>query len=129
MQYGKKIETSIGDSLKLAGVKFEKNLWLDVNSKIDFLLESMGRRRMKGSIGLQVSLKPDKVKMKVSKLMALNRCRFFIYILVRDPKIFEIPSRETGKALRQLIKNMLPDLSKGQAMLLEVGNTVTVAYL
>ena len=129
MKYGKRIERSIGESLKIAGVQFENSLILDVNQKIDYLIRRLGRNKVKGGLAIQVSMKSDIVKMKVSKQIALNTCRFYIYLLVRQPEIFEKPSRDVGESLRKLFENLMPDLSKHNALLLEVGGTIKITNI
>jgi len=129
MHYGKRIELSIGESLKMAGVHIERSLSLDVNQKIDYLVRRLGRRAVPGGLGVQVSMQPDPVKMRVSKQLALPACRFFIYLLIRHPETFERPSRQVGESLKRLFENLLPHLNEHNALLLEVGNGVSVTNI
>lgn len=129
MNFGKQVEMSIGKSLNMAGVAMASDFSWDLHWKIDYLLRSIDGREVDGGVAVQVSLKDDPVKVKLAKLLALRRCRYFIYLLVRDPELFRTPSKDFGEQLKRLIVNLLPQLQKHQAILLEIGNKVNFAAL
>ncbi len=124
MTYGKKIENNVQQSLTLAGVEVDQSQEMDLNQKIDCLVKKLDGKKVRGGLGIQISLKRDPVKVKVSKQLALNSCGCFVYLLVSDSQIFDSPTIEAGMSLKKLLMNMLPSLSRHKAMMLEVGRKV-----
>jgi hypothetical protein len=77
--FGQMLEKNIKDSLILAGVPVESSPDLDHNHKIDFIVK-IGMQ----FVGIQTSLKKDRIKAKSAKICALDRVARFIYLNLSD---------------------------------------------
>ena len=129
MEFGKRIERNVGSSLEMAGVEISRDLAWDLHLKIDCMIDAIDGRVVEGGLGLQVSMQDDLIKARLSKLLALTRCSYFLYLLVKNPDVFRHPSVRAGAELKQIIINLLPRLEEHPAMAIEIGQAVQIASI
>lgn len=114
--FGKTIENNIIRSLQMGGARLKKNLELDHNNKIDFIL-IIGKQH----IGFQFSLKPfsrDIKKTRVATLCALEVVPRFVYLSI-DDQFFRQPNKQNGKDLLSGL-NLLLNRYKDQALAISI---------
>lgn len=129
MQLGKIIETNICKSLNMAGVSTSNDFELDVHKKVDCMVDSIDGKKIPGGVAVQITMNDDLVKAKVAKLLALSRFSNFIYLLVKDAKLFEKPSVRAGEDLKRLILNLTPIFQVHPAIAVEIGRTIGIMPL
>ena len=100
-RYGKKIEENVIASLRMAGLSVTRSADLDHNHKVDFVLR-LGRR----TVGVQVSLRNDLVKVATAKLCALEVVDRFVYLRIA-PMCFVRPSSQNGRDLNLLLDRVV----------------------
>lgn len=120
MMFGKTVERNIGQSLKMANVAVIQDFAMDVQNKIDFLIPAIDSKEIVGGLAVQVSMRDDLVKARVSKMMALRKSSFFVYLLVGDPSIFQHSSYQHGQDLKRVFKNMIPYIERNKAVYIEI---------
>jgi len=97
---GKNTERFVVNSLKLAGAQVKTSIELDHNYKIDFLILLNNL-----VYGVQLSLKQDQLKAKISKICALDIVPRFIYLSLSKHLITKTDI-QYGKDLRRILSNV-----------------------
>jgi len=101
--HGRQIEMNVIQSLKLAGFCIKTSANLDHNYKIDFII-ALGTQR----VGIQFSLRHDRIKATASKICALDEVGRFIYLSL-DASFFQSPDKHKGAELFRLLKYIVEE--------------------
>ncbi|MBN2373970.1 hypothetical protein JXL19_09315 [bacterium] len=113
-RFGKVIEDNVVTSLRMAGVDIKTSGDYDHNYKIDFALKM--REQV---VGVQVSLRSDRIKATIAKVCAMDVVSRFIYLVITKED-FASPDRQNGKELYILIENVLGKYAHMRALMLNI---------